>query len=79
MKIEFSRHARRRMKLYDIDEADVAQSIKNHFSSGTSGKREIIDESLVEKYYYPLKTVYFADDVQITVITTYPLKGKRKP
>ena len=79
MKIKFSRHARRRMKLYDIDEQDVVESVMNNLNRvGTAaGKKEIVDEKYKQKYLYPLKTVFVVESELVTIVTTYPMKGKR--
>ncbi|NOZ25037.1 MAG: DUF4258 domain-containing protein [Nitrospirae bacterium] len=64
MKIKYSRHAKRRAKLYNISLADIELLLKT--SKLLQGKQEFVKS--IEGYNLPL-----------TVITVYPLKkGKRK-
>lgn len=74
MQIIFSRHARRRAKLYKIGESAVASILKNIELS--KGRHEIIKE--VKGFKYPLKIVIDVENDIITVITNYPLKKGRK-
>lgn len=79
MEIKFSRHSKRRMQLYRIDEEDVSNTIKSIIREKgvISGKYEEIDYSLKNKYHYPIKVVFTIEDDKIEVITTYPLKKER--
>lgn len=75
MKIKFSRHAKRRAKLYKIPESTISGILKNIELS--HGKHEIIKN--IEGLKYPLKIVIAIESDIITVITNYPLKkGKQK-
>ncbi len=74
MKIHFSRHARRRAKLYKIPEQIVTSILENR--SFLEGQHELIEE--VEEFRYPIKIVIAAGNETITVITCYPLKKKRE-
>jgi len=79
MEIKFSRHARRRMLLYKIEERDVVKAIMAcELDKFISGKHEIIDKELSERYGYPLKLVFSKEDDRIMVITVYPLRKERK-
>jgi hypothetical protein len=75
MNIKFSRHAKRRAKLYGIAEStvtDILASMNLH-----QGEHEIIKD--VADIVYPLKIVVSVEKDTITVITNYPLKkGRRK-
>ncbi len=74
MKVKFSRHAKRRAKLYKIPEStilDILESIKL-----PQGKHEITKS--VEGFKYPLKIVISVGGDIISIITTYPLKKGRK-
>ena len=74
MEIKFSRHAKRRAKLYQIPEATILKVIEG--KELTHGNHEIIE--YVEGFKYPLKIVVtMAYDI-ITVKTNYPLKKGRK-
>jgi hypothetical protein len=70
VKIKFSRHAKRRAKLYSIQESIVAQLILE--ANLTEGEHEIIRN--VPGLKYPLKIIASLDGEVVTVITNYPLK-----
>jgi len=74
MKIKFSRHARRRAKLYKISEEMVKNILEGKNLS--QGNQEIIEN--VEGFKYPLKIVISVENDIITVITNYPFKKGRK-
>jgi len=74
MKVIFSRHAKRRAKLYGITESTVTAMLEN--MNFQQGEHEIIKN--VSDIAYPLKIVVFVEKNTITVITTYPLKKGRK-
>lgn len=74
MKIKFSRHAKRRAKLYKISESTI---LKILLEKGLPpGIHEIIEN--VEGFKYPLKIVVAVEDEILTVITNYPVKKGRK-
>jgi hypothetical protein len=70
VKIKFSRHAKRRAKLYSIQESIVAQLILE--ANLTEGEHEIIRN--VPGFKYPLKIIVSLDGDVVKVITNYPLK-----
>ncbi len=70
MKVKFSRHARRRAKLYKIPNSVLENILKN--LNLENGQHEIIKE--VSGFKYPLKIVVAVEKNIITVITNYPLK-----
>ena len=74
MEIKFSRHAKRRGKLYKIPEETVRKILEE--KELVQGNQEIIE--YVEGFKYPLKVVVSMEDDIITVITNYPLKKGRK-
>jgi hypothetical protein len=74
MKIKFSRHAKRRAKLYRISLADIENLLKK--SKLSRGKQEIV--KFIEGYTLPIKVVIDKENDIITVITVYPLKKRRK-
>ena len=74
MEIKFSRHAKRRGKLYKIPEETVRKILEE--KELVQGNQEIIEN--VEGFKYPLKVVVSVEDDIITVITNYPLKKGRK-
>ncbi len=75
MEIKFSRHAKRRAKLYDISEKTVKDILTN--MNLHQGEHEIIKD--VPGFKYPLKIVVSVEEDLMTVITNYPLKkgGKK--
>jgi len=75
MKIRFSRHAKRRAKLYSISEPVILEILKNKDLSG-QGAHEIVEN--VEGFKYPLKVVVAVENDIITIVTGYPLKKGRK-
>lgn len=74
MKIKFSRHAKRRVKLYEIPESTIIKILEEKELS--QGTHEIIENT--KGFKYPLKIVINLEDDIITVITSYPLKKGRK-
>lgn len=74
MQIKFSRHAKRRAKLYKIPESVLVKILEGKELS--KGTHEIIENA--EGFKYPLKIVITLEDDIITVITNYPLKKGRK-
>ena len=79
MEILFSRHARRRMALYDISPDDVAKALEGITDRADLHERnEVTDHRLVGKYGYPVKVVYNREYGRVTVITAYPVKRELK-
>lgn len=74
MEITYSRHARRRARLYGIPEAVVTDILST--MNLTDGKHEIVRE--VPGLRYPLKIVVSVQRDATTVVTVYPLKKGRK-
>lgn len=79
MIIKFSRHSKRRIKLYNILENDVLNIINKFLTNRIikDGKSEII-ENFKLKHKYPLKIVFEKNKTEVIVITVYPLKKGRK-
>jgi len=74
MKIKYSRHAKRRAKLYRVSLADIESLLKR--SKLTQGKQEIVN--FIEGFKLPIKVVVDKENDIITVITVYPLKKRRR-
>ncbi len=74
MEIKFSRHAKRRAKLYGISETAITDILKN--VNLHQGEHKIIKD--VPGFKYPLKIVVSVEEDLITVVTNYPLKKGRK-
>ena len=74
MKVKFSRHAKRRAKLYEISETTITDILTN--MNLHQGEHKIIKH--VSGFNYPLKIVVSIEGNLMTVITNYPLKKGRK-
>ncbi len=74
MRIIFSRHAKRRARLYGISETSVKDILRGMDLS--PGVHTILQD--IEGLPYPLKIVVSVDRNAVTVITNYPLKKGRK-
>ena len=74
--IEFSRHSKRRMKLYDIDENDIIKAINDYSLNNKLfyGRHDILDKSLSVKYVYPIKIIFSVENGKIVVISVFPFK-----
>jgi len=72
--IKFSRHAKRRAKLYKISEEIIRDILSNLNLS--DGEREIIKD--IKGFKYPIKVVVKVESKAITVLTNYPLKKGKK-
>ncbi|MBA2848260.1 DUF4258 domain-containing protein [Thermosulfuriphilus ammonigenes] len=74
MKIKFSRHAKRRARLYKLSLSAIENILKK--KNLPSGKHEIIQEVPDQKF--PVKIVVSVENDTMVVITNYPLKKRRK-
>ena len=74
MKIKFSRHAKRRARLYGISETTISNIIAS--MDLIQGEHEIIKN--VIGFKYPLKIIVSVEKELIKVVTNYPLKKGRK-
>jgi hypothetical protein len=79
--IVFSRHARRRMRLYRIDPERVVAAIRTALGTlDEPGERHaIVSHEFLSEHGYPLKAVFVREGDTVTVVTAYPLKKERKP
>lgn len=68
--MRFSRHAKRRAKLYDIHLSTIEDIVKR--ADLKNGKNEIL--ATVPGHAYPLKIVVSVEFDVLTVISSYPLK-----
>jgi hypothetical protein len=73
MLVKFSRHAKRRVKLYSIPESTIENILVN--MDLTQGEHEVIKN--VSSFRYPIKIVVAVESDIITIITNYPLKKGR--
>lgn len=74
LKIVFSRHAKRRARLYGIPESVIKGILVK--ADLPEGEHEVIQS--VPGLGYPLKIVVLVAKYGTTVITNYPLKKGRK-
>jgi hypothetical protein len=74
VKIKFSRHAKRRAKLYNIPESAISSILT--IMNLHQGEHEIVRN--ITGFQYPLKIVVTVKEDEITVITNYPLKKGRE-
>jgi len=70
LKVYFSRHAKRRSKLYNIPEETIREILLN--KGLQQGRQEFVE--VVNGFYYPIKIVVKVEDELVTVITNYPFK-----
>jgi hypothetical protein len=73
MVVKFSRHAKRRAKLYEIPESAIEKILAD--SGLSDGEHELIRE--VSGFKYPIKIVVSVKSNIMTVISNYPLKKGR--
>ena len=73
VKVKFSRHAKRRAKLYEIPESTIKKILAN--SELNHGEHELIRD--IAGFKYPIKIVISVEKDITTVITNYPLKKGR--
>ena len=74
MKIKFSRHAKRRARLYGISESIITSILT--MGNLDQGEQKIVKD--IEGFDYPLKIVVSVEKDLATIITAYPLKKGRK-
>jgi len=74
MKIKFSRHAKRRAKLYKIPGSAIEEVLDD--STLVAGKQEIFGD--IPQLSSPVKIVVTVENDTVTVITNYPFKAGAK-
>ncbi len=72
--VRFSRHAKRRAKLYDISEATVQDVVKD--LDPDDGEHHIVKE--FSGFKFPIKMVVTVEHNIAKVLTVYPLKKGRR-
>jgi len=73
VKVKFSRHAKRRARLYEIPESTIEKILAD--SELNDGEHELIRD--IAGFKYPIKIVISVESDIMTVITNYPLKKGR--
>lgn len=71
--IKFSRHAKRRMMLYKLQEEDVIEVIKKG-NKESIGNNNFSFIASLDDFNYPIKAVCKVTGNDTLVITNYPLK-----
>ena len=79
LKIVFSRHAKRRLKLYKIDDRDIVEKIQFEFNNRDKSVKSKIQFSVITNAKYskiklPIKIIATIDKFDVLVITAYPIK-----
>jgi hypothetical protein len=74
-KVIFSRHAKRRMKLYRISEADVMAVLATGYRDNYPSDRFTYTKDM-PGFQYPLKVIVQKEGDACTIITAYPLKRR---
>ena len=72
LNIKFSRHAKRRMKLYKLKHEDIKQVIHN--GEQILKSKKIVYLLNLPKFKYPIKVVAENEEDYLYIITAYPLK-----
>ena len=76
MDIRFSRHAKRRMNLYDLKEDDILSIVTESKPEWEIGERFIIIDDSMKEYELPIKVVGVRQEECIMIVTVYPLKQR---
>ena len=77
--IKFSRHTKRRMKLYGISEEDVLNVLRNGRRETSEDGKQIFLHGINEKFKFPVKVIAAHGDKGFVIISTYPfIKRKKK-
>ena len=74
MIIKFSRHAKRRAKLYKISESTIRKIVEA--ADLADGEHELVED--ISGFKFPIKIVIVVEGEVVTVVTNYPLKKERK-
>jgi len=74
MTIQYSRHARQRLKLYEIQRKHVESILERDGAEQQplDRRRELIASDYVAEYGYPLFITYVREQSGITVVTVFP-------
>jgi len=73
--IKFTRHSKKRMKLYNITE-DVVKRIVDTYEAQETDDGKIIYIGPVNSFAYPIKIICKVANDEIIVISCYPLKRR---
>ncbi|MBU4013992.1 MAG: DUF4258 domain-containing protein [Proteobacteria bacterium] len=76
--IKFSRHAKRRMKLYGLSEEDVLNVLKNGSKEMAKDGKLFFLHDIKGKFKFPVKVITAQGDKTLIIVSAYPLKKRRK-
>jgi hypothetical protein len=77
--MRITRHAKNNIRLYDIDLADIEETVEAPERVDHEGKRISAYRTFSGKYHqHPLKVVYIVEEDEIVVITAYPLRRQAR-
>jgi hypothetical protein len=76
--IKFSRHSKRRMRLYGISEEDVLNVLRNGRKETSGDGKIFFLHDINEKFKYPIKVITVQGDKAFVIVSAYPLKKRRK-
>jgi len=76
--IKFSRHAKRRMKLYGISEEDVLNVLRNGRKETSGDGKIFFLHDINENFKYSVKVITVQGDKVLVIVSAYPLKKRRK-
>jgi hypothetical protein len=74
VKVKFTRHAKRRTKLYQISEDNITKILLE--KDFLPGQHEIVRKT--DFHPYPIKIIFSKEYDILTVISAYPLKKRLK-
>jgi len=72
--ITYSRHSKRRMKLYNISKDDVELVVNKGESKMLADGKIAFMFNISDKFKYPIKVVAAGDLESLEIVTAYPLK-----
>jgi hypothetical protein len=77
-KIHFSRHARRRMKLYGISEEEVLHILRTGKAERTKDDKIVSLGHIEERFSYPIKVISAYRDTSLVIVSAYPFKRRKR-
>ena len=72
----YTRHARRRMQLYEVSEEDVEEAVQNPEAGPEIEEGRLVVQATFPNRFKgkPLKVIYVIEDESVTILSVYPLK-----
>ncbi|OHB94488.1 MAG: hypothetical protein A3E19_01240 [Planctomycetes bacterium RIFCSPHIGHO2_12_FULL_52_36] len=73
--MEFTRHARRRMRLYEISQEEVEEAVSKPDKIDIESNRKVVYKIFAQRFKgMPLKVVYVKEEGDVVILSAYPLK-----